>query len=285
MCVNHPHHEGLRKCLRCARDFCADCLPQHGLLCERCEDEETRAIAIAESQRPTPRNLLRRTFTKRAATTASVFGLMLLAAVLAGVLQLRNAAEEGIDPNLIRRIQVATNERVDLGDEGFDLLEIINGGEVVEAGPDRDDEHVMDRLHDGLFAPEIPPWRSAGLDFPIEITFKTRFRTEFEKVVIWNHPDEPASSYIRAFEVWTSVEDQEEAPDALTLAGRFTIEAPDPLIRFEFDEPRSARWIQLRILDTFGDAGYASAAELGIFTPARSVPQPPLPKGRGPVVL
>ena len=172
-----------------------------------------------------------------------------------------------------------------MGDEGFDFIEIVNGGTAVSSGPAADDVHVLDRVHDGLFDPNFPAWRSRDARLPIVLTFTSRFRAPLVKAVIWNHPDEPSASYIRSFEIWTSLEDPSRNPDALTLAGRFTIAEPLEVARFQLAEPIVTRWVQVRILDTFGNADYVSAAEIGMFGPARDPDTIPVPRSSGPVPI
>ncbi len=285
MCVNHPHWRGERKCARCVRDFCAECLPDEQDLCDRCRQEEILADEIEARRRFTPRNILRWVTSGHTITSIVVFAFLLSIGLVPAFLTARSTAEEGIDPTVVRRVQVGLTQQVDLGDEGFDFIEIVNGGTAVSSGPAAGADHVLDRVHDGLFDPNFPAWRSGDASLPLVLTFAGRFRAPLVKAVIWNHPDEPSASYIRSFEIWTSLEDPSQNPDALTLAGRFTVAEPMDVARFEFAEPIVTRWVQVRILDTFGSADYVSAAEIGMFGPSRDPEPIPIPRSSGPVPI
>ena len=104
-----------------------------------------------------------------------------------------------------------------------------------------------------------------------------------QKVIIWNHPDEPEASYIREFEVLASLEDPRTHPDALVSLGRFTAQAPDRKLVFDVDTPVPVRYVMLRIISTFGPADYASASEIGLFGESRDPEQAPLPRPPAPL--
>ena len=248
-------------------------------------DRESRAAEIAASRRPTPRNIWRAVTSSRTLTSFLVFGLLLAAGVIPAVLALRTTQEEGIEPEVVRRIQVGLQQSSDLDGEGFDLLEIVNGGELlaISSTADAEGDHGPNRLQDGLFDPQFTAWRSAGPDFPLTAIYEVRFRTPVRKVIIWNHPDEPEASYIREFEVLASLEDPRTHPDALVSIGRFTAEAPDLKLVFDVDTPVPIRYAMLRIYSTFGSADYASASEIGLFGETRDADQAPVPRPPAPL--
>ncbi len=249
------------------------------------ERQEELAAKIADQARPTPRNFWRRLTSSRSLTTLLVFTGLLALGVVPAVLALRQTNEEGIAPEVIRRIQIGLQQISDLDGEGFDLIEIVNGGELLSISSTSQGDYGPTRLHDGQFHPQFTAWRSAGLDLPLEATFRVRFRTPLQKVVIWNHPDEPQASYIREFEVLASLDDPRTNPDAMVLVGRFTAPAPRPKLVFTIETPLPVRYATIRVLSTFGAADYVSAAEVGLFAPSRDPEQIPVPRPPGPVPI
>ena len=246
-------------------------------------DRKSRAAEIAAGRRPTPRNVWRFLTSSRALTSFLVFGFLLAAGVIPAVLALRTTQEEGIEPEVIRRIQVGLQQGSNLDGEGFDMLELVNGGELLAITSTAEGDHGPKRLQDGLFDPQFTAWRSAGPDFPLTAIYQVRFRTPVQKVIIWNHPDEPEASYIREFEVLASLEDPRTHPDALVSLGRFTAQAPDRKLVFDVDTPVPVRYVMLRIISTFGPADYASASEIGLFGESRDPEQAPLPRPPAPL--
>ena len=248
-------------------------------------DREIRAAGISDEGRLTPTNLRRRLLSSRGLTTMLVFGLLFAIGVIPAVLALRNTQEEGIDPAVIRRIQVGLQQQSDLDGEGFDLLELVNGGELLGITSTAVGEHGSDRLHDGLFDPNFKAWRSADQSFPIVLTFKIRFRSPLQKVIIWNHPDEPTASYIKELQVLASLDDPRTNPEAMVEIGRFKVSTPDSKVVFDVETPVTFRFATIRILSTFGQAEYVSASELGLFGPSRDPERIPMPRGSGPIPI
>ena len=246
-------------------------------------EQETRAADIAAGRRPTPRNIWRALTSSRTLTSFVIFGFLLAAGVIPAVLALRTTQEEGIEPELVRRIQVGLQQGSNLDGEGFDLLELVNGGELLAITSTAEGDHGPNRLQDGLFDPQFNAWRSAAPDFPLTAIYQVRFRTPVRKVIIWNHPQEPQASYIREFEVLASLEDPRTHPDALVSIGRFTAAEPDLKLVFDVDTPVPIRYAVVRIYSTFGAAEYASAAEIGLFSEDRDPEQAPLPRPPAPL--
>lgn len=248
-------------------------------------ERDIRAAAISNEARLTPTNIRRRLLSSRGLTTVLVFGLLLSIGLIPAAIALRSMQEEGIDPSVIRRIQVGLQQQSDLDGEGFDLVELVNGGELLEITSTAVGEHGSDRLHDGLFDPQFKAWRSANHAFPITLTFKVRYRSPLQKVIIWNHPDEPTASYIKELQVLASLDDPRTNPEAMVEIGRFKVSTPDPKVVFNVETPVTFRFVTVRILSTFGRADYASASELGLFGPSRDPEQIPVPRGRGPIPI
>ena len=246
---------------------------------------ESLAVEISQQRQLTPRNVWERITSKRTLTTLLVFSTLIMVGIGPSLLALRNAAEQGIDPALIRRIQVGFQQQSNLDGEGFDLLEPVNGGELRSVSSTAQGEHGPDRLHDGLFDPQFSAWRSAGHELPLTLTFHVRFRTPVQKVVIWNHPAEPSETYIKEFELLGSLEDPNTDPDAMTLLGRFTVDGPDLKVVFEMETPMPIRFATISIISTFGTAEYVSAAELGLFGLTRDPGQIPMPRGSGQIPI
>ena len=248
-------------------------------------ERESRAAEIASDRRPTPRNIWRALTSSRTLTSFLIFGLLLAAGIVPAVLALRTTSEEGIEPEVVRRIQVGLQQSSNLDGEGFDLLELVNGGELlaISSTADAEGDHGPQRLQDGLFDPQFTAWRSAGLDVPLTAIYEVRFRTPVRKVIIWNHPEEPEASYIREFEVLASLEDPRTHPDALVSIGRFTAAAPELKLVFDVDTPVPIRYAMLKIYSTFGPADYISASEIGLFGESRDPEQAPLPRPPAPL--
>ncbi|MBM4435924.1 MAG: hypothetical protein FJ029_01550 [Actinobacteria bacterium] len=287
-CVNHPHRDLVAKCDRCLRDFCVECLPDRddGRLCARCRQELAAALEIYEGARLTPGNVMRRLISRRFFAAVLVLGVVLTIGLLPAFFALRQTTSEGIDPNVIRRIQVGYGQVCDLAGEGCDHLEIVWGGEATASSQSTDPRHQLDRVHDGLVDQQFDGWRSGDANFPIDLTFKLRFRTPIAKIIVWNDLDEPADTYIRDFELWVAVDDPVRNPDAMTRIGRFVMGPQESPSRFELAEPTVAvTWVRIRILASQGPADYVSAAEIGAFSPARDVPGAPLPRGSGPLPI
>lgn len=247
------------------------------------EGRESRAAEIAAGRRPTPRNIWRVLTSSHTLTSFLIFSFLLAAGVIPAVLALRTTQEEGIEPEVVRRIQVGLQQGSDLDGEGFDLLELVNGGEMLAITSTAEGDHGPNRLQDGLFDPQFKAWRSAGPDFPLTAIYQVRFRTPVRRVVIWNHPEEPEASYIREIEVLASLEDPRTHPDALVSIGRFTAAAPDLKLVFDVDTPVPIRYAVVRIVSTFGAADYVSAAEIGLFGESRDPEQAPLPRPPAPL--
>ena len=110
ICVNHPHRRSERKCARCARDFCAECLPDDQDLCDRCRQEEILADEIEARRSFTPRNILRWVTSGHTITSIVVFVLLLSIGLVPAFLTARSTAEEGIDPTVVRRVQVGLTQ-------------------------------------------------------------------------------------------------------------------------------------------------------------------------------
>ena len=248
-------------------------------------DRESRAAEIAAGRRPTPRNIWRALTSSRMITSVLIFGFLLAAGIIPAALALRTTQEEGIEPEVVRRIQVGLQQSSNLDGEGFDLLEIVNGGQLlaISSTADVEGDHGPNRIQDGLFDPQFTAWRSAGPDFPVTAIYEVRFRTPVRKVVIWNHPEEPEASYIREFEVLASLEDPRAHPDALVSIGWFRAAAPDLKLVFDVETPVPIRYAMLKIYSTFGPADYVSAAEIGLFSESRDPEQAPLPRPPAPL--
>ncbi len=248
-------------------------------------EQVSRASEMAARRRPTPRNIWRVLTSNHMLTSFLVFGTLLAAGIIPAVLALRTTQQDGLEPEVIRRIQVGLQQGSNLDGEGFDLLELVNGGELlsITSTAVADGDHGPKRLQDGLFDPQFTAWRSAGPDFPLTAIYEVRFRTPVRKVIIWNHPKEPEASYIREFEVLASLEDPRTHPDALVSIGRFTAAAPDLKLVFHVDTPVPIRYAVLRIYSTFGPADYVSASEIGLFGETRDAEQAPIPRPPAPL--
>ena len=106
-----------------------------------------------------------------------------------------------------------------------------------------------------------------------------------QKVIIWNHPDEPTATYIKELQVLASLDDPRPNPEAMVEIGRFKVSTPDSKVVFDVETPVTFRFATIRILSTFGQAEYVSASELGLFGPSRDPERIPMPRGSGPIPI
>ena len=278
-CPSHPHRVAEERCDRCYVHFCGDCVEDvdERLLCARCSEETAELARIRAESRPTPRNILR-----RIARKSVLIGVLVVVLIFVGVGALvaafwRSAGSE-VDFTLIRRIRAGFTQTFELGGEGFDFAEQLNEGQLRASSQSSDPFHSAERLHDGLPDAQIPAWHSASADLPIDLLFISDKRRLMDKIVLWNHPAEDASTYIKEFEVFVSPVDPAKDDSQLQSVGVFVAEQITDVQRFEFDPPVPTLYTLIRINSHYGSPDYLSASEIGLFLPNNPVDGPVIPQ-------
>ncbi len=278
-CPSHPHRIAEERCDRCYVHFCYECVEDvdERLLCARCSDEVAALARIREESRLTPRNVLR-----RIARKSVLIGVLVVALILLGVGALvtvfwRSAGSE-VDFTLIRRIRAGFTQTFELAGEGFDFAEQLNEGRLRASSQSPDPLHNAERINDGLPDPQVPAWHSASADLPVDLLFISDKPRLMGKIVLWNHPAEDPSTYIKEFEVFVSPVDPAKDNSQLESVGVFVAEQITDVQRFEFDPPVPTLFTLIRVNSHYGSLDYLSAAEIGLFLPNNPVDGPVLPQ-------
>ena len=278
-CPSHPHREAESRCARCFVHYCGQCLEDADgrLLCPRCRDEAAALAQIQQDARLTPGNLFRRV-ARRSVLIGVVVTFLIVAGLGALVTAFWRTAGTEVDFSLIRRIRAGFTQSFNLGEEGFDFVEVLNEGLVRPGSQSRDPLHSLERINDGLPDAQVPAWRSGDVNLPIDLLFVSNSPRLMGKVVIWNHPGEDPSTYIKGFEVFTSPVDPDVDESGLALVGTFQAEQTTEIQRFEFDPPVPTQYTLVRVTSHYGNADYISAAEIGLFLPGARGAFPILPQ-------
>jgi hypothetical protein len=232
---------------------------------------------IREDARLTPRNIFRRV-ARRSVLIGVVVVLVIVTGLGALVTVFWRSAGTDVDFSLIRRIRAGFTQTFELGGEGFDFAELLNEGRVRASSQSEEQFHSVERINDGLPDPQVPAWRSGDVDLPIDLLFISEAPRLLGKIVIWNHPDEDPSTYIREFEVFTSPVDPAVDDSKLDLVGAFLAEQTSDVQRFEFDPPVPTQYTLVRVKSHYGSIDYVSAAEIGLFVPGNPAGTPILPR-------
>ncbi len=266
-CPFHPTREATDRCHRCYTLVSPEALEERDLrrLCPRCIEAVDVAEQVREDARLTPRNLWRR-FRGIDYRVAAIGMAVVVLFVVAGVFMVWATARAEPDPLLIRRARVGFTQNFDVDNEGLDFVEVIKNGVATATSQSPDPLHTIERLHDGLPDAPVPPWRSADAVFPIDISLAGIAPELFAKVVIWNHPNEDPSTYIRKFELYITTPAEPGHLARRELIGVFTVLPTDAKQVFLLDQPVLTTTTIVRILDNHGGA-YVSAAEIGLFNP------------------
>ena len=250
--------------------FCQDCVEEVEArrLCSRCGDEVEALARIRADARLTPRNIYGWIARKSVLVAGAVLVLVVVGLGFVGMAFWRTVGDE-VDFALIRRIRAGFMQTFELGEEGFDFAELLNDGQVRPSSQSPDPLHGRDRLNDGLPDPQVPAWRSGDVNLPLDILFWSKTPRLMGKIVIWNHPSEDPSTYIRVFKVFTSPMDPTLDDAQLELVGTFTAGQTSEVQRFEFDPPVPTQYTLIRVISHYGSSTYVSAAEIGLFVPGR----------------
>lgn len=255
-CYNHPHRRATRKCFRCARGMCDECVSdwRGQPACETCVGE------LEEHERIThipPKERVRRF----GVSLRNVLIGLLVVAILAvpASFVVRRLMSTPISPEEFARFRYAAAGTFET-EEGTNVLSTVLGARVVSATSDLP-EHPARRLIDEYVGTAFGGWRSDGTGYPQEIVFDTGQTVRFEKINIQQQPGEPPETFVREFEVRVSV-DSAEGP--WRTIGRFTAKQTTELQRIVLERPVTARFIQLAVLSNYGGP-YASLGEFDAF--------------------
>ena len=267
-CPFYPTLEATERCDRCYTLVSPEALEEVDLraLCPRCIEAEDVAARVREEARLTLPNLWRR-FRHADYLAFAIAAAAAVVLLAAGIFMVVITARAEPDPLLIRRARVGFTQNFDVDNEGLDFVEVIKSGVASATSQSPDPLHSIERLHDGLPDAPVPPWRSAGAVFPIDISLAGAVPEIFAKLVIWNHPDEDPSTYIREFEIYITIPAEPGRMARRELVGSFTALPVDTKQVFLLDPPLLTGTTIVRILDNHGGP-YISAAEIGLFNPA-----------------
>jgi len=266
-CPYYPTREATDRCDRCYTLVSPPALTEHhgARLCPRCHDAANVAAEVREEARLTPANLWRRF--RNIDYPMFALGLGVLAVILAiGGYIVYTTANAQSDPMLIRRARVGFTQNFDIDGEGLDFVEILNLGVASATSQSPDPVHNIDRLHDGLPDGPVPSWRSADANFPIDIRLAATEPQTMAKVVVWNHPLEDPSTYLKDIEIYATVPDAAGGSARRVLVAEFTVLPVAEKQVFLLDAEVVTTSTIVRVLSNYGGA-YVSAAEIGLFNP------------------
>jgi hypothetical protein len=255
-CYNHTHRRATRKCFRCMRGMCDECMREwRGQpACQECIDELEEFERITHI---TPRERVRR------------FGLslrnfaigLLILAILAvpASLVVRRLMSQPISPEEFARFRYAASGTFET-EEGTNVLSTVLGAKVVSATTD-DPEFPARRLIDEFVGVAYSGWRTDGAVFPQEVVFDPSQPVRIEKVNVQQQVGEPPETGVRDFEVQVSM----DSPDGpWQTVGRFTASQAQDVQRFLLSQPATARYVRLRVLSNYGGP-YASLGEFDAY--------------------
>jgi hypothetical protein len=260
-CFNHTHRRATRKCFRCLRGMCDECVREWTgqPVCDPCilELEELERIThIPPRERVRRFGLSLRNF---------VIGMAILAilAVPASFV-VRRLMSTPITPEEFARFRYAASGTFETED-GTNVLSTVLGARVVVASSDLP-EYPARRLIDEFVGTAYTGWRTEDASFPHVIVVDVGQLTRPEKVNVQQQPDEPPETHVKDFEVEGSTESPEGPWESM---GRFTAQPIPEVQRFMLERPLPARWIRLKVLSNYGGP-YASLGEFDAFILPRS---------------
>ena len=266
-CHLHPHRPATEYCQRCRRPLCDECKHSYGDLdgiCETCRNE----LYMADSMRLTPRE---KVFQSLISVRNTIIGIVIFAGLFGGgFFLLRDNLDIELTPEELARFRYAMTGNFTT-EEGINATTTVLGASVVDATSERMD-HDAGRLIDEYNGPNFEGWRSIDVSFPQEIVVALTDRVTPDKVIVSNHPTEPANSYVKEFEVLLSVESPEGPWQSV---GQWTAEQRPENQRFSF-ESVPARFAMLRVLSNYGSREFTSLTSFEIYVtiddPTRLVP-------------
>ncbi len=273
-CPYFPQSNATEQCERCRGFFSEQAITEHdsNLLCPKCSNEAQAAERIRQGKRLTASNIYKKIVS--ADYRAGSIVLLVVFAFIGGYIYLASSyfGDATVDFEIIRRARVGFTQNFNLGNQGFDFAETINGGTVQVNRPSYPYPHTSARLIDGLPDHQVPSWRSATTRLPISIIFDANTDRILDRIIIWNHPEEDVNTYIKSFEIYAASSVESE----MVLLGAFENPSDPTEHIFPLSTLKPVRQVKLVILSTHGDGEYVSAAEIGLFLPRDNRTKPPV---------
>jgi hypothetical protein len=279
-CYLHPHRVVKTACARCKTPYCDECLETRDtglfarivakdeknpppLFCERCVDE-VEALEALEAERKRPLHQRLRP-TRDGLRRAAIWAGVIVAVTVPMFFAVRSMAETTVTPEELSRIRDGLFGGF-LSPGGVSLLRDTYGGRFIRASAPSQAGHEPARLIDGWAQADIPAWRSANTNLPIDLVFQFQQLTRFNTLVLKPHPSEPLETGVKDFELLVS-----ESPDSGFTRVTSGSMRPGAELRLPVGGEVSTRNVMLRITGTQGSASYASLAELEVLlAPAAS---------------
>lgn len=257
-CTVYPTRVASQRCDRCARLFCDEALnaSDWGYVCDVCNGQ-------LELRAKLDRTALRRNvFSWNWLPVGIVLALSLLMAVQLFIVS--NGSDLRGDLAVKMRLLF---DGADRSRGALVSASAVGGRAFAPAGAQ--EGHGAEALVDGLVETDFPAWRSADARFPQDLVLKMNLRTPIATIDVMNHPNEPASSYPRRVQVFTSREvDPREDPSGLKFIRQADLDAA-PSVRIEFPT-EVTRYVVLRLLANGGHREYVSIGEIEVRARAES---------------
>lgn len=251
-CTVYPTRVATQRCDHCARLFCDEALndTDWGYVCDVCQEQLERRLELDRTA------LRRNVFSWNWLPVGIVLGLSLLMAVQLFIVS--NGADLRGDLAVKMRLLFDGADR----SRGALVSASAVGGRAFSPSGAQEG-HGPEMLVDGLVESDFAAWRSAAARFPQDVVLKMNLRTPITTIDILNHPDEPAASYARRVQVFTSREvDPREDPNGMTFIRQAELE-PAPNVRIEIPT-EVTRYVVLRLLANGGHAEYVSIGEIEV---------------------
>ena len=257
-CTAYPTRLASQRCDRCGRLFCDEALndTDWGYVCDVCQEQLERRAELDRTA------LRRNVFSVNWIPVAIVLALSLLMAVQLFIVS--NGSDLRSDLAVKMRLLF---DGADRSRGALVSASAVGGRAFSPAGAQ--EGHGPEALVDGLVETDFPAWRSADVKFPQDVVLKMNLRTPIATIDILNHPSEPATSYPRQVQVFTSREvDPREDPSGLKFVWQAELDAA-PSVRIEIPT-EVTRYVVLRLLANGGHHEYISIGEIEVRSRAES---------------
>ena len=257
-CTVYPTRVATQRCDHCARLFCDEALNDSdwGYVCDVCQGQLERRVELDRTA------LRRNVISWNWLPVGIVLFLSLLMAVQLFIVS--NGSDLRGDLAVKMRLLF---DGADRSKGALVSASAVGGRAYSPAGAQ--EGHGPEMLVDGLNEADFPAWRSADAVLPQDVVLKMNLRTPIATIDIMNHPDEPADSYPRRVQVFTSREvDPREDPSGMKFIRQAELD-PAPSVRIEIPT-EVTRYVVLRLLANGGHEGYVSIGEVEVRSRAES---------------
>jgi hypothetical protein len=251
-CTVYPTRIATQRCDHCARLFCDEALSDSdwGYVCDVCSVQLERRAELDRTA------LRRNVFSWNWLPVGIVLGLSLLMAVQLFIVS--NGSDLRGDLAVKMRLLF---DGADRSKGALVSASAVGGRAYSPAG--FQEGHGPEALVDGLAEVDFPAWRSANARFPQDLVLKMNLRTPIATIDILNHPSEPADSYLRQVQVFTSREvDPREDPSGMKFIRQADLDSASS-VRIEIPT-EVTRYVVLRLLANGGHAEYVSIGEVEV---------------------